>query len=242
MKKIFSLLFFFMIILVISLVMSCTKTNERKLSPSEFIIETADEVNLTAEYHPLIATERAVLLVHMLGQDKSDFDVLSFDLQNNGFTTLAIDLRGHGISDLEYTNFTDADWQKLVLDVQAGIDYLDKNGYQRIGVVGASIGANAALKQAIQDKRIDALVLLSPGENYHSLTTLDIAQFYKMPVMIVAALDDKDAAVAATKLYNVIGTAQPNLKIYQEGGHGTDILKNVDSADTTIITWLWDNT
>lgn len=238
MKKIIFLTSIFLLLLTIS----CTQTNQKILGPNDFILTTADEVNITAEYHETNGAERAVLLVHMLGHDKSDYNNLSLNLQKSGFTVLAIDLRGHGTSDLDYTHFTDADWQNLVLDIQAGVDYLEEKGYTRIGVVGASIGANAALKQAVQDTRIDALVLLSAGENYHNLTTLDIAPFYTRPVMIVVALDDKDAAVAGTKLYNSIGTAQPDLKVYQTGGHGTDILKNVDGIDATIITWLWDHT
>ncbi len=229
-------------LLLLLFTFSCTKQNENALGPDDFILTTADEVNITAEYHQTNAAERAVLLVHMLGHDKSDYDNLSLNLQKSGFTVLAINLRGHGTRDLDYTNFTDADWQNIILDVQAGVDYLEQKGYSRIGVVGASIGANAALKQAVQDTRIDALVLLSAGENYHNLTTLDIAPFYERPVMIVVALDDKDAAIAGTKLYNSIGTAQPDLKVYQTGGHGTDMLKNVDGLDATIITWLWDNT
>ena len=224
------------------LIISCTQKNEETLGPNDFILRTADEVNITAEYHEVNGAERAVLLVHMLGSDKSEYNNFSSSLQKSGFSVLAIDLRGHGTSDLDYTNFTDADWQNIVLDIEAGVDYLEQKGYKRIGVVGASISANAALKQAVQDTRIDAVVLLSAGENYHSLTTLDIAPFYTRPVMIVVSLEDKDAAVAATKLYNAIGTQQPELKIYQNGGHGTDILKNVDGADATIITWLWDNT
>ncbi|MBI5073303.1 alpha/beta fold hydrolase [Candidatus Woesearchaeota archaeon] len=240
MKKIIMYASLFLLLFTIS----CTQTNQKTLDPNDFILTTADEVNITAEYHETNAAERAVLLVHMLGHDKSDYDNLSLNLQKSGFTVLAIDLRGHGTSDLDYTTFTDADWQNLVLDVQAGVDYLEQKGYNRIGVVGASIGANAALKQGVQDTRIDALVLLSAGENYHNLTILDIAPFYTRPVMIVVALDDKDAAVAGTKLYNSIGTVQPNLnlKVYQAGGHGTDMLKNVAGADATIISWLWSNT
>ncbi len=219
---------------------ACGTSNEKIIAYNEIFLTTADEVNISAEYNEVANTlHRAVLLVPMLGHDKSAYENLSQQLQQNGFTVLAIDLRGHGNSDLDYTQFTEADWQNLVLDVQAGVDFLEAKGYGKIAVIGASIGANAALKQAVQDPRIDAVVLLSAGEDYHGLKTLDIAEFYDRPVLFVASFDDKEAAVAATKIYNAVNTEYKEIKLYQTAGHGTDILQNQDSSIAMIITWLW---
>lgn len=214
---------------------SCTPEEK---DPNEFIITTADEVNITAVYTETNQATQAVLLLHMLGRDKSDYDNLSLYLQQNRFSVLAIDFRGHGNSDLDYTEFTDEDWQNLVVDVEAGVDFLESKGYERIAVVGASIGANAGFKQAVQDTRIDSLVLLSAGESYHGINITGIALYYDRPVMIVAAMDDKEAAVAATRLYNAMENPYINLKVYPSGGHGTEMLKNQDGLAATIVTWL----
>lgn len=227
------------ILLVLILIASCAEqATKKEKDPNEFIITTADEVNITASYSETNQATQAVLLLHMRGRDKSDYRNLTLYLQQNSFSVLSIDFRGHGNSDLDYTQFSDKDWQNLIIDVEAGIDFLEDKGYKRIAVVGASIGANAGFKQAVQDTRISSLVLLSPGESYHSINITGIAQYYDRPVLIVAALDDKDAAVSATRIYNALETPYLDLKMYQTGGHGTEILQNQEGLAPIIVTWL----
>ena len=139
---------------VILILLSSCGEQEQQKDPNEFIITTADEVNITAVYKETNQTTQAVLLLHMLGKDKSDYNNLSLYLQQNGFSVLAIDFRGHGNSDLDYTTFREEDWQNLVLDVEAGVDFLESKGYKRIAVVGASVGANAGFKQTVQHTQI----------------------------------------------------------------------------------------
>ncbi len=224
-------------IILIFFLAGCTKQPQEK-DPNEFTITTADEVNITALYSETNQATQAVLLLHMLGKDKSDYKNLNLYLQQNGFSVLAIDFRGHGNSDLEYTIFTDEDWQNLVVDVEAGVDFLESKGYERIAVVGASIGANAGFKQAVQDTRIDSLVLLSLGEEYHGINVTAIAPYYDRPVLLVAAMNDKDAAVSATRIYNALETPYLDLKMYPTGGHGTEMLQNQEGLAAVIVTWL----
>ncbi len=232
-KNIWIICIFFIILLLAG----CTEQPTEK-DPNEFIITTADEVNITAVYSETNQATQAVLLLHMLGKDKNDYNNLSLYLQQNSFSVLAIDFRGHGNSDLDYTKFTDEDWQNLVVDVEAGVDFLESKGYKRIAIVGASIGANAGFKQAVQDTRIDSLVLLSAGESYQGINITGIALYYDRPVLIVAAMDDKEAAVAATRIYNALENPYIDLKMYPTGGHGTEMLQNQEGLAATIVTWL----
>lgn len=215
------------------------QTNNTITSPAEEItLTTADGITLSATYTEAAYSSKAVLLLHMLGSDKTAYQELTRYLLQNSFTVLAIDFRGHGESQLDDKQFTEADWQNLVLDVDAGVNYLEDKGYRKIAVVGASIGANAGLKQALQDERIDALVLLSAGEEYRGINILGLMPYYQKPVLFVASMDDKDAAVAATKLYNALGTDQKELKMYQTGGHGTKLLETQDGLPAVMVTWL----
>jgi esterase/lipase len=228
-----------LLILIMGIVLtSCGNTEPAQKDPNEIIVTTSDEINLTANYYEANAGDHAVLLLHMVGGNNHDYDVLLPTLLQNSYSVLAVDFRGHGNSDLDYTTFSESDWQNLVLDVQAGVDYLESKGYKRIVVIGASIGANAALKQAVQDTRIDNLILISAGENYHELNALDYAQFYDRPILVIASMDDKDAAVAATKIYNAVNTDFKDIKLYQTGGHGTELLKNQEDISAVIGTWL----
>lgn len=236
-KSLFSSLLLFILLLT-----SCSEENETTSNTTQqnnnLFIVTADGIPTAVTYTPLPDAEKAVLLLHMLGRDKTDYETLTKYLNYHNFTVLAIDFRGHGNSKLDYTTFTEKDWQNLVLDVQAGIDVLEAQGYTRIAVVGASIGANAALKQAVQDPRIDTLVLLSAGESYRGINATAVASFYDRPVLFLASYADTDAAVAATRLFNAVNTDAKNIKLYQEG-HGTEILDLYgEVVAEEILAWL----
>lgn len=238
MNKQFSVFF----ILVSLLLLSCSREQETTADTvqqrDDIFTVTADDVQIAVAYSPMANAEQAVLLLHMLGRDKSDYETLTKYLNYHNFTVLAIDFRGHGNSDLDYTTFTDKDWQNLVLDVQAGVDVLEAQGYTRIAVVGASIGANAALKQAVQDTRIDSLVLLSAGESYRGINATAVASFYNRPVLFLASYADIDAAVAATKLFNAVNTDAKNIKLY-DNGHGTELLDLYgETVGEEILVWL----
>ena len=227
-----------LLVLIIGFILTSCDNTESQTDPNEITLTTSDEINLTANYYETNAGDHAVLLLHMVGRDRHEYDNLLPTIMKNSYSVLALDFRGHGNSDLDYTTFTEQDWQNLVLDVQAGVDFLESKGYKKIVVIGASIGANAALKQAVQDARIDNLILLSAGEDYHGLRALDYAQFYDEPVLVIASMDDTDAAVTATRIYNAVNTKDKDLKMYQTGGHGTNLLITQEGLPAVIGTWL----
>ncbi len=67
---------------------------------------------------------------------------------------------------------------------------------------------------------------------------MDYAPFYHRPILVIASTDDKDAAVAATKIYNAVDTQQKEIKMYQTGGHGTNLLTAQEGLPSVIGTWL----
>ena len=61
-------------------------------------LETPDHITLQAVYYPARDVKASVLLLHMLGRDKSDWKDFAAALRANGYEALALDLRGHGES------------------------------------------------------------------------------------------------------------------------------------------------
>src|SRR3972149_7825523 len=62
-------------------------------------ITAPDGAALAALYYPpIVKPAPAVLLLHMLGGSKSDWDSFAKDLQKQGYAVVALDLRGHGPS------------------------------------------------------------------------------------------------------------------------------------------------
>jgi len=96
---------------------------------------------------------RAALLVHGGRRDKANWAKQAQAIAQSGFTVLAIDLRGHGLSKEGPPDKRND--IAMPLDLLAAIRYLQGNGAKAVSIVGASMGGNLAE---------DALRLANPGE------------------------------------------------------------------------------
>lgn len=99
-----------------------------------------------------------IILLHGLGSSHSDMLLCAEVLAAAGYGVFMIDLRAHGSSDGDTSTYgmCEAD------DVAGAVDYLltrvDVHG-DKIGVLGISLGAQAALRGALKTDNIRALVL-----------------------------------------------------------------------------------
>jgi pimeloyl-ACP methyl ester carboxylesterase len=82
-------------------------------------------------------------------------------LLDEGYRVIALDARGHGLSDKPHDPSAYAD-DAMCRDAGALLDHL---GLEACCVVGYSMGAATALRLAIVDERPRALALLGAGEN-----------------------------------------------------------------------------
>lgn len=192
--------------------------------------------------------ERGAILLHMMPADRTSWDILAKALQGEGFDVLAIDLRGHGESvrnraglTLDYRDFTDEELQDSRLDVLGARDFLLKKGIapESIAVGGASFGANLALDFMADNQEMTAGFFLSPGLDYHGIETIPLADrlVEEQATYIAAAKDDADRADQATELHGHF-RGESELRIFDTGGHGTDILKAHGELPNEIALWL----
>jgi alpha-beta hydrolase superfamily lysophospholipase len=144
-------------------------------------LTTADGLNLAAWYVPAIDTSMSptnaptVLLAHGLLESKRSMLHLVPWLHKAGYSVMLFDFRGHGQSDKAPTTVG----RKEVLDVQAALDWLEAEGVgERVGGIGMSMGAAALANTAVQDDRLDALVLDSLFANW---SETDFAKDYRLP-------------------------------------------------------------
>lgn len=90
-------------------------------------------------------------------------------LRNNGFAVLRFDYRGCGDSAGKFNNFSPEDW---VADINNAADFLRQyvsNSKGMVCLLGLRLGSALALNAAINDTKIDSLVLWEPvvsGQNY----------------------------------------------------------------------------
>ncbi len=229
----------------------------------EINILTSDSLRLSGRLIPSPDTGRAPLfvLLPMLGHTHESYQPFIDSLKNLFAVDsnlagaifphlLSLDLRGHGQSilkggdTLNFETMSDADYQKIPQDVVELLtkimnNYRDRIDTSRITLVGASIGANAALISTLKLPFVSKVVMLSPGNNYHSLVPDEAFINFEGKIFMATSRADKYSYetvqhLAALKNKNWI------LKIYPRDGHGTDILK-FDIAMRETIMWLFEN-
>lgn len=220
------LLFVFVLIPIIFL-SGCINLNflQRPVMSGERVsFVTSDGVNIVGSYYD--GGDNSVILLPILGGKRSDYNNFAEFLQKKNYTVLSIDMRGNG--DSGSGGLTAIDYTKSVNDVAAAKAFILGRGKspQGVSIIGASIGANIALKYATGDSSIRSIVLLSPGLDYQGITVMDKIVYYSGPLLLVAAQDDSFSASTVRAL----STADPHaqFKIYDSGGHGTALLSTTD--------------
>ncbi len=235
-----------------SLLLSVLVSTGAENAGERISFSTEDGVTIVGTYYsPSNGSAKvpAILLLHQLGRDRSTFEPLIPALLNEKYAVLALDLRGHGESTVKgeetisYKDFSDADFASMLKDVEAGVRFLKgRRGVRgdRIGVIGASIGANLALEYAAEDRAVRTVILLSPGLNYRGLETAPFLKPYdKRALFLVAAEGDAYSAQSSKKLKELATLASPcKLKLYEGKSHGTDILATEKGLSAIIVAWL----
>jgi alpha-beta hydrolase superfamily lysophospholipase len=204
-------------------------------------VRTDDGVTLAATWHePSVRPAPAVILVHMLHRSRRDWDGLASRLASEGIGALAIDLRGHGESSAG-PGGGQGDYASMIYDVIAARRYLTSRGdvqQSRVGIVGASIGANLATLEAAADPSVASLALLSPSLDYRGLRIEAAMRKYgARPALLVSSDDDPYATRSVKDLQKAGGgTREPVL--LNQAGHGTVMLGRAADLTQTLVDWF----
>src|SRR3990172_4787453 len=165
-KRSMTLVLFLLPIILLSGCISIFQPNTN-VEPETVYLPTTDGVRIAGSFYN--NGTNSIILLHMLGRTRADYNFFAKTLARQGYTVLSIDFRGHGES--VPPAFDDVDSSGLVRDVAAAKSFLVSKGRpaDKISIIGASIGANTALRYASEDPSIRSLVLLSPGLNYQGI-------------------------------------------------------------------------
>lgn len=134
-----------------------------------------DGLQLYAWYLPG-SNGAAIVLAHALGGSGLLMQGHAEFLRDAGYSILLLDLRAHGRSQGNTATYGVLEAQ----DVAAAVDYLRARGdidTAKIGVLGVSLGAQAAWRGALQSQAIRALVLegLGPADIQDRIRPLPVA-------------------------------------------------------------------
>jgi alpha-beta hydrolase superfamily lysophospholipase len=218
---------------------------ENVAAPTTVSFATSDGWKIYASYREAGEGKPAAILLHMLIADRHSYDGFGAKLAAAGFNVLALDSRGHGDSTKQngatkrHAEFDDEAHKSSLLDVAAAKDFLAGKGADtsKLVIVGASIGANFALNYGADDADVRAVVLLSPGLNYHGVETATaMAKYRGRPAYLVASDEDKYSADSAGKLHEI--AAETSFKIFTDAGHGTRIFTAEPAFEDELVDWL----
>lgn len=222
----------------------------------EIFLKTIDEIEIFGDWSPQAQTntdfthavaDQAALFIHGRGSDHAGWEIIRKPLEEKGWSTLAIDLRGHGRSEgpppdkrRRYDQFDD--YHSMMFDVTAAADFIHSTLYPKpytLAIVGSSIGANLALGYAADHFEARAVVALSPGIDYRGLRGDDYLYQYHRPLAIITAKDDHTYG-EVQKLLKVPGLDKAKLwyQEFETGGHGRDLLRNHPDLLPQLCDWL----
>jgi len=211
-------------------------------SVEEMTVEAADGLPIRATLlAPLTSgADPGVILLHMLGDDRTVWGKvgLAADLVAAGYAVLVVDMRGHGQTGGAPDWTLAADDLGRVWDAFAALETVDE---ARTAVVGASIGANMALRVGTDRPEVRTVVLLSPGLDYRGVTTQELLDNYgQRPLLLVASEDDAYSADSVRALAEAASGA--TVQMYEDAGHGTNMFAAEPELAALIVGWLDDHT
>ena len=213
-----------------------TTPNLSQAEPEDVLLSGAEGLALHGTWRSAGGrADPAVLLLPMYGGRRQDWDSIAESLQEAGFASLALDLRGQG--DTRGTE----DWSLAVEDVAAAQAWLAARPEvdpQRRGTVGASIGANLALAHAARHPDVRAVALLSPGLDYFRVTIEGLMGLYgdRSILLVASEKDGYSAETVLTLADEAEGRAE--LVVYPGGAHGTEMFFTQSSLLDTLIDFL----
>ncbi len=242
--------------------------NQLKFEPVAF--QTIDSVTIAGTWiNPPVADQTGnqsngkknpvVLFLPMLGETELSFRDMAAFLAHDGWSSLSINLRGHGKSTLQGIRRLDwkqfrpgADFEAINKDVEAALGYVigrPEADPSFLVIVGAGVGANAAIHgvRSFQNGpsagklKIRAMVLLSPGHGYRGVPCkyADIAGLGAIPIFFCASFDDK-LSYDTVQSFRPLETLNRGLTFHflEKAGHGTTMFTKNSYLQQQIIDWL----
>ena len=213
----------------------------RAAQAQEVTFHTDDGVPIVGSLYLPSRPGPGIILLHALSRTHEDWQPVATRLADAGFVALAIDLRGHGASGPLPEGASLEDLTRMVADVKAARAFLATRREvvpNRIGIAGASIGANLAILFAAGDPAVRSLALLSPGIDYRGLRPEAAMKKYgDRPALLVASQEDNYSANSTRQLAGS-GPGVRDLRILTGAGHGTAMLGRQPDLVGTIVDWF----
>ena len=214
------------------------------------MLRTDDGLTLAAKLlRPDRVDPPGVVLAHRYGSSQDSWAAFAETLRQAGFMTIAVDLRGHGASrtggdgkalDYKQVQSGFGGWSAALADLRAATAALVAAGAnpENLAVVGEELGASLALKHALADPSMQAVVMISPGLDLFGLNVEDdIRRLKDCPVLIVTSENEAYSASSSATL-KAAAPAYSEIQHYSGAALGSDIFAFHPNAMNQIVDWL----
>lgn len=188
-----------------------------------------------------------IILIHQGGSSRKEWFELSLwnRLLDEGYVLLAYDIRQHGKSTKDEGDLFDLfnNPARAPLDLLAAIKFLEQDtriDSQRIGIIGASIGANLACVAASSDKyHVKSVVSISA-----KVSAVQNLSGLKEPIIpknvfFIASKSEQNGFREkwAYELFTKT-TGKKKVEIAKGDKHGSFILRESKSLENSIVEWF----
>ena len=224
-------------------IMSLHASGARPGEPQAVSFQARDGVAVTGTLHlPDKTPAPAVLLLPMMSRTQHDWGQVAARLAESGIAALAIDFRRNGGPRPEAADSPESgDFSDLVLDAEAARAYLSARPEilgGRVGLLGASLGANVAALAAGNDASIPTMALLSVSLDYRGLRLEQALKKYgSRPALLVASSEDPYALRTARQAVTM-GDGPRELRVLSGAGHGTVMLSRDPDLISALVDWF----
>jgi dienelactone hydrolase len=154
---------------------------------------------------------------------------------------LAVDYRQRPGTDPDAGDAVRSPFAPLVLDAEAARAFLAARpevNPARIGMAGASLGANLAVLAAADDPSVRSLALLSVSLDYRGLKLEQALKKYaSRPALLVASSEDPFALRSARQAVTM-GDGARELRVLAGAGHGSVMLARDPDLAGALVDWF----
>jgi len=201
---------------------------------------TVDHIPLKGDYYrPIAENAPGVILLHGAHRTRADWQLLAWQMMEQGMATLAIDLRGAGESGGETgdtNHLADVDAAVGFLRAQAEVDPA------RLLIIGENDGSWWALKYAAEHPDIRGVALITPGIRYDEERLKQIMADYGCRPLFIAvsehpAIDDENAIMTA-KLLDSLAAGPHELVILDDNAWGVGLLMEENGLAARLLAWM----
>jgi len=158
-----------------------SKPSEFGLTYQDVIFSSReDNIKLSGWYIPAENSKAVVIQAHGYGgsrtKEKPSFPVTQALVQQ-GISVLMFDFRASGQSEGSLVSVGDFEQR----DLQGAIDYVKQLGYEKIGIIGYSMGASTTAVVAANEADIKSVVLDSPFADLKEYLQVNMPIWTKLP-------------------------------------------------------------